>query len=67
MSQNKIFYLGQWVEQEILDKMYTDAKTEIYNQILLELEGLQSVADHLDDKNAFRVNKYIDRIKNICK
>ena len=63
MANNKVFYMGEWVEQKILEKMFTDAKSEIYKEILLELEGLQSVAGYLDDKNAFRVNRYVERIK----
>ena len=62
--KNTIFYMGVEIPKEALEKIYRDAKYEISKSIALELEGLQSVADHCkDDKTVFRLEKYLSRIK----
>lgn len=59
-----IFYMGVEIPREVLNKLYEDAKYEVSKNIALELEGLQSVADHCkDDKTTYRLEKYLTRIK----
>lgn len=43
---------------------FNNAKSVIMDAIKLDLEGLLSVAQHSDEKTAFRIRKYVDRIQS---
>ena len=55
-------------EQLIYFKAYKDAQDILLENIQIEIDGLQSVADHCKDEHAsYAMNKYIQRINRILK
>jgi hypothetical protein len=49
---------------EQYEQAYADAQWKILKLIKIQLDGLQDVADHLDEKNAEQINKQLNKIKS---
>ena len=66
MAKHQTMVNGVQYDFEFISKVFEGAKEVIANELALELEGLQVIAENCkDDRTTARLNKRLDRIKSI--
>ena len=66
MAKHLIMVNGVQYDFEFISKVFEGVKETVVNELALEIEGLQVIAENCkDDRTTARLNKRIDRIKSI--
>ena len=64
MAKHTTMFNGKMYDFEFISKVFKEAKEEVYQELYLELEGLQSILEHCpDEKTSTRLSKRLNRIK----